>query len=91
MMSIDHIQQMIGVEDEDSCGKSGAGETPQAKPRRLHARPRKAKSSTEINCGNRANLRLVQLRRLAPRGHKLKWSKKAKNAFPAHSSYACRG
>ncbi|OIU67748.1 hypothetical protein BHE18_13055 [Rossellomorea aquimaris] len=42
------IQRLIGVEDEDSCGESEAVETPQAKPRRLHARPRKAKSSTEI-------------------------------------------
>ncbi|MBZ6486677.1 hypothetical protein ACFW1J_08710 [Priestia aryabhattai] len=31
---------MIGGQDEDSCGKSGTGETPQ-----------KAKSCTEINSG----------------------------------------
>ncbi|OAT81502.1 hypothetical protein A6P54_12040 [Bacillus sp. MKU004] len=42
---------LIGVEDEDSCGKSVLGETPQAKLRRLTNRPRKAKSSTEINSG----------------------------------------
>jgi hypothetical protein len=27
------FQLLIGVEDEDSCGKSELGETPQAKPR----------------------------------------------------------
>jgi hypothetical protein len=47
------VPALIGVEDEDSCGKSEARETPQAKPRRLHARPRKAKSSTEIKSGVR--------------------------------------
>jgi hypothetical protein len=39
------------VEDEDSCGRSGQCETPEAKPRRLTGHPRKAKSSTEINSG----------------------------------------
>jgi hypothetical protein len=47
------------VGDADSCGKSGAGETPQAKPRRLTARPRKAKSPTEIKSG--INTRLSKL------------------------------
>jgi hypothetical protein len=42
---------LIGVQDEDSCGKSGVVETPQAKPRRLHTCPRKAKSCAEINSG----------------------------------------
>jgi hypothetical protein len=41
--------------------------------------------------GKVANVRLVQLWRLAPRGHKVKWSKKAKSAFLAHLPYACRG
>ncbi|MBT2254027.1 hypothetical protein [Priestia megaterium] len=35
---------MIGGQDEDSCGKSGIGETPQ-----------KAKSCTEINSGVKSN------------------------------------
>ncbi|MHA2959447.1 hypothetical protein [Priestia megaterium] len=44
---------MIGGQDEDSCGKSGLGETPQGAKatRRLTSRPRKAKSCTEINSG----------------------------------------
>ncbi|MGI1811519.1 MULTISPECIES: hypothetical protein [Priestia] len=46
---------MIEGHDEDSCGKSGTDETPQAAgtqvTRRLSGRPRKAKSCTEINCG----------------------------------------
>ncbi|WP_175989743.1 hypothetical protein [Bacillus sp. Marseille-Q1617] len=49
------FQLLIGVGDADSCGKSGAGETPQAKPRRLTARPRKAKSPTEIKSGFRTS------------------------------------
>ncbi|MCM3794957.1 MULTISPECIES: hypothetical protein [Priestia] len=36
---------MIGGQDEDSCGKSGIGETPQ-----------KAKSCTEINSGVSSDL-----------------------------------
>ncbi|MFP7734986.1 hypothetical protein ACLHDF_16515 [Priestia aryabhattai] len=44
---------MIGGQGEDSCGKSGIGETLQErKPtRRLIGRPRKAKPCTEINSG----------------------------------------
>ncbi|AEN90441.1 hypothetical protein BMWSH_3559 [Priestia megaterium WSH-002] len=44
---------MIGGQDEDSCGESGTGETPQGAyaTRRLSGRQRKAKSCTEINCG----------------------------------------
>jgi hypothetical protein len=45
------LQQLIGVQDEDSCGRSGQCETPEAKLRRLTGHPRKAKSSTEINSG----------------------------------------
>jgi hypothetical protein len=59
---------LIGVQDVDSCGKSEAVETPQAKPRRLHARPRKAKSCTEINCGvkNRITKRsLIAINRIS--------------------------
>jgi hypothetical protein len=56
------VPALIGVKDEDSCGKSEAGETPQAKPRRLHARPRKAKSSTEIKNG----VRKKELKKLFP-------------------------
>ncbi|MCR8847569.1 hypothetical protein NQ095_04060 [Rossellomorea sp. SC111] len=48
---------MIGVQDEDSYGKSGIGETPRERKatRRLAERPRKAKSSTEINSGVASN------------------------------------
>ncbi|MCR8848966.1 hypothetical protein NQ095_11150 [Rossellomorea sp. SC111] len=48
---------MIGVQDEDSYGKSGIGETPQERiaTRRLAFRPRKAKSCTEINSGVASN------------------------------------
>ncbi|MGG3196034.1 hypothetical protein [Priestia aryabhattai] len=44
---------MIGGQGEDSCGKSGTDETPHKAQAtgRLSARPRKAKSCTEINCG----------------------------------------
>jgi hypothetical protein len=45
------FQQLIGVEDEDFCGKSGVRETPEALAEEAPTRPRKAKSSTEINCG----------------------------------------
>ncbi|MBX4161096.1 MULTISPECIES: hypothetical protein [Priestia] len=40
---------MIGGQDEDFCGKSGIGETPQELSDRLTGRPRKAKSCMEIN------------------------------------------
>ncbi|MGE7304995.1 hypothetical protein ACQKJG_14330 [Priestia megaterium] len=41
---------MIGGQDEDSCGKSGIGETGRSlATRRLSGRTRKAKSCTEIN------------------------------------------
>ncbi|MDO6848015.1 hypothetical protein Q4S57_08645 [Priestia megaterium] len=43
---------MIEGQDEDSCGKSGTGDTTGAyATRRLSDRLRKAKSCTEINCG----------------------------------------
>jgi hypothetical protein len=47
------FQLLIGVQDEDSCGKSSLCETPEAQPRRLTGYPRKAKSCTEINSGIR--------------------------------------
>ncbi|OIU72090.1 hypothetical protein BHE18_05500 [Rossellomorea aquimaris] len=49
------VQRLIGVQNVDSCGRSGLGETPQAKPRRLTSRPRKAKFCTEINSGDEWN------------------------------------
>ncbi|MCF8889284.1 hypothetical protein [Priestia megaterium] len=39
---------MIGGQGEDSCGKSGTGETPQERKRRGGS---PAKPCTEINCG----------------------------------------
>ncbi|MBY0196658.1 hypothetical protein H7U05_04990 [Priestia megaterium] len=43
---------MIGGQGEDSCGKSGTGETPRELKRRgLTGRPWKAKPCTEINSG----------------------------------------
>ncbi|UTE79135.1 hypothetical protein [Rossellomorea sp. KS-H15a] len=43
---------MIGVQEEDSYGKSGIGNPAGAlATRRLAFRPRKAKSCTEINSG----------------------------------------
>ncbi|MGG2089755.1 hypothetical protein ABFY59_22520 [Priestia aryabhattai] len=48
---------MIGGQGEDSCGKSGTGETPQAQTtRRLSDRPQKAKPCTEIYRGVTSNL-----------------------------------
>ncbi|MBX4160866.1 hypothetical protein K3F46_07815 [Priestia megaterium] len=54
---------MIGGQGEDSCGKSGTGETPQERKRRggsaarrLSGRPRKAKPCTEIKRGVTSNL-----------------------------------
>ncbi|MEW4265912.1 hypothetical protein Q0N30_19690 [Priestia megaterium] len=49
---------MIGGQGEDSCGKSGTGETPQERKRRggSAGRPRKAKPCTEINRGVTSNL-----------------------------------
>ncbi|SCB92343.1 hypothetical protein GA0061094_1436 [[Bacillus] enclensis] len=49
------FQRLIGVQNVDSCGKSVLGETPQAKPRRLTNRPRKAEFCTEINSGDEWN------------------------------------
>ncbi len=49
---------MIGVQDEDSYGKSGIGKTPQERKRRggLPSAPRKAKSCTDINSGATSEL-----------------------------------
>jgi hypothetical protein len=56
------VPALIGVEDEDSCGRSGQCEPPQVKPRRLTGHPRKAKSSTEIKSG----VRKRELQKLFP-------------------------
>ncbi|MBE5101271.1 hypothetical protein [Priestia aryabhattai] len=42
---------MIGGQDEDSCGKSGTGETRQERKRRGGSPAARGKPCTEINCG----------------------------------------
>jgi hypothetical protein len=55
------FQRLIGVQDEDSCGRSGQCETSQAKPRRLTGHPRNAKSCTEIISGDKKLKKLYLL------------------------------
>jgi hypothetical protein len=44
------FQRLIGAQAEDSCGKSGVGETPEAIAEEA-PRPRKAKACAEIISG----------------------------------------